>query len=428
MHKLVNRTLGLLFAVVLTGLMIGCGNSNSTNAPGGGAGDENGVAATVNGKQILLKDVDKILSAKTGGKQGEMSQIELAAARMQILDGLIQQEVLFQRAEKEKLAPSEDDLTQQIKSQIQQQNMTDSDYQKYLKDNGLTEQDVREQARRTIAINKLQERVMTKVSIQDKDVEDFYNQNKQQFVNQRGVQLSAIVVSPTDEGLQFDAKNEAEAKAKIDRIAAQLKGGSADFATVARAESEDQSNQRGGDLGFASEDALKQNGFPQALVQRFMTQMRVGDITEPVQLPNSAWYIFKLTRRQEQAENLTLESPGVRDQIKSALLQQRQQLLNAALLQTAMNESKVVNYLANNMMNNPMNMSGARPATAPSPETSPAATSNTNTTTPSNTNAPATASPSASPAATAASPAASPRATASPQASRSPGANASPAR
>lgn len=424
MHKLVNRTLGLIFAVMLTGAMLGCNPSN-TAAPGGGsggAGDENGVAATVNGKQILLKDVDKILSARTGGKQGQMSQIELAAARMQILDGLIQQEVLFQRAEKDKLAPSEDDLTQTINSQKQQQNMTDNDYQKYLQESGLTEQDVREQARRTIAINKMQERVMTKVSIQDRDVEDFYNQNKQQFVNQRGVQLSAIIVSPTDQGMQFDAKNDAEAKAKIDRISAQLKGGGADFATVARAESEDQESvQRGGDLGFVSEEQLKARGFPADLVNRLMSGMKVGDFTEPVQVSGS-WIIFKLARRQEQAENLTLESPGVRDQIKSALLQQRQQLLNAALLLTAMNEAKVVNHLANNMMNNPMNMSGARPATAPSPESSPATNTNT-AATPSNANAPATASPSAT-----ASPAASPRATASPQASRSPGANASPAR
>jgi len=68
---------------------------------------------------------------------------------------------------------------------------------------------------------------------------------------------------------------------KIDNISQQLKGG-ADFATVARAKSEDaQSLTRGGDLGFATEDELKQSGFPPELVTRFFT-MQVGDVTEPI--------------------------------------------------------------------------------------------------------------------------------------------------
>jgi hypothetical protein len=51
----------------------------------------------------------------------------------------------------------------------------------------------------------------------------------------------------------------------------------------------------------------------------------------------------------------------VRQQITQALTNQRKQLLNAALLETAMNEAKIVNHLASNMLNNPSNL-GLRPA------------------------------------------------------------------
>jgi hypothetical protein len=61
------------------------------------------------------------------------------------------------------------------------------------------------------------------------------------------------------------------------------------------------------------------------------------------------------------AENLTLESPGVRQQITQALTNQRKQILNEALLETAMNDAKIVNHLATNMLNNPSNL-GLRPA------------------------------------------------------------------
>ncbi len=89
--------------------------------------------------------------------------------------------------------------------------------------------------------------------------------------------------------------------------------------------------------------------------------MQVGDYTEPVRFNSGKWYIFKLAEKRLQTENLTLESPGVRQQITQGLTNQRKQILNAALLEVAMNEAKIVNNLAANMLNNPGNL-GLRPA------------------------------------------------------------------
>ena len=144
--------------------------------------------------------------------------------------------------------------------------MTDDDFQKNLAAQNLTMESLREEARKDIAIKNLQEKYSSKITVNDKEVEDFYNSNRERFVSSRGVALAMIVADPADntsQGIsQNDAKNDAEAKLKIDNIYQQLKGG-ADFATVARAKSEDaQSLTRGGDLGFATEDDLKQNAFP----------------------------------------------------------------------------------------------------------------------------------------------------------------------
>lgn len=336
------------------------------------SGSGEGVAATVNGKDIMLSEVDRIISQQTGGQQAQLSPLELAAARLQVLDGLIQQEVLFQRAEKENLLPTEDEITQAINAEKLQRNLTEEEFQRMLRESGQTEQALRETVRKQLAIQKLQDKVIGKITISDREVDDFYNNNKQQFVNARGVGLANIVVDPQDNGYQDDAKNDAEAKLKIDEIYQRLKTGNADFATVARARSEDPSNVRGGDIGFATEEQLKQAGFPADLINKFFNSMQVGDITPPVRFPNGRWYIFKLTDKRLQTENLTLDSPGVRDQIKNALINQRRTLLNAALLEVAMNEAKIVNHLARNMLNSPNNLSGIRPAPAASP--SPAAT------------------------------------------------------
>ena len=222
---------------------------------------------------------------------------------------------------------------------------------------------LREQARKELAIAALQDKYNGKIEITDREVEEYYTANRNLFKAERGVALAMIAIDPADNGstgIKDDAKNEADAKLKIDNIYQQLQGG-ADFATVARAKSEDiNSLQNGGDLGFATEEALRTNNFPPALISSLLGSMQVGDYTQPIQLRNN-WCIFKLAERRLTTENLTLESPGVRQQITQGLTNQRKQLLNAALLQVAVNEARIVNNLASNMLNNPSNL-GLRPA------------------------------------------------------------------
>ena len=90
--------------------------------------------------------------------------------------------------------------------------------------------------------------------------------------------------------------------------------------------------------------------------------MQVGDYTQPTFF-SGRWYIFKLADKRLTTENLTLDSPGVRQRIAQALTNQRKQILNAALLETAVNEARITNNLAANMLNNPSNL-GLRPAGA----------------------------------------------------------------
>jgi parvulin-like peptidyl-prolyl isomerase len=274
--------------------------------------------------------------------------------------------------------------------------MTDDDFQKSLNEQKLTMESLRTEARKDIAIKNLQDKFSSRITVNDKEVEEFYNANKQQFVSARGAALAVIIVDPADnssQGIQNDAKNEAEAKLKIDNVYQQLKGG-ADFATVARSKSEDANSLvRGGDIGFFSEDGLKQAGLPKELIDLLMGPMQVGSFTDPKQV-NGRWYIFKLSEKRLQTENLTLESPGVRQQITQALTNQRKEILNAALLEVAMNEAKIVNTLSANMLANPGNL-GLRPASTGSG--TPPAASTQSTATPTAAATSPAASPSGSP-------------------------------
>jgi parvulin-like peptidyl-prolyl isomerase len=381
----------LLAAAALSAALSGCSGSKA-NGQGG-----KDVAATVNGKNITLSEVDKVISQQTGGQQSKMMPLELATVRLQALAGLIEQEVLFQRAEKEKLLPTDDEVTQAINDKKREANLTEEEYQKMLKEGGQTEQELRETARKQLALSKLAQKTVSNVTVSDGEVDAFYNANKERFISPRGVAISMIAADPFDSAGQYpdDAKSDLEAKTKIDNIYAQLKGG-ADFATVARQRSEDPSLVRGGDFNFWDEQKLKGSGLPQDVISNLFGSMRPGDITPPFHMEDGRWIILKLTDRRLQNQPQTLETPGVRDQIKQALISERQRVLGEALRVVAMNEAKVENYLAQDMIKNPSTLGGNQPA-SPNAAASPAAS-------------------------------ASPDASATPAATASPAASATPAR
>lgn len=366
-------------------------------ASGGSEAKDSMVAATVNGRNIMLSEVERVINQQTRGNPSGLSQLQMAQARLQVLDDLIRREVLFQRAEKEKVLPTEAQIDGAIAAQKQNSGMTSEDFDKRLKEQNTSIESLREDARKDLAITALQDKYSGKIEISDREVEEFYKSNPEQFVNARGVGLAMIMVDPADNssiGIKDDAKNEAEAKLKIDNIYQQLQG-KADFATVARARSEDINTLRaGGDLGFITEQELRSSGFPEQLVASFFGPMQVGDYSPPARFNSGKWYIFKLAEKRLATENLTLDSPGVRPQITQALTNQRKNLLNAALLEVAVNEAKIVNNLAANMLNNPSNL-GLRPAAqgasgaqtpAQEPAANPAATSSPVSVNPANSN------------------------------------------
>lgn|GEM_PF-220972 len=409
--------------VLLVGSAVALAACN--RASGGGAGKDTAVAAVVNGKNIYLREVDAVLNQQAKGQQSDishMSQMELAAGRLQVLDDLIRQEILYQRAEKEGLLPKDEEVTQVIEEQKQQSGMTAEQYQEQLRQLGQTEQELREIARKQLAIKNLLDRTGSKVGTpSEKEVTDFFNSNRERYITARGVGLAAIIVDPNDNGATNDAKGDTEAKNKIDIIYQRLKSG-ADFATVAREQSEDpQSVRGGGDIGFYTEDDLKKAGFPADLIAKFFGPMQTGDITAPVKGSDGRYEIFKLTAKRLQTENLTLDNPDVRKDITDTINNQRKQLMNAALLEVAMSEAHIENKLAQDTMNNAAALSSLRPAGAATPAPTPAASASPAAASPSATAAPA-ASVSASPAAARTPAAARPTVAATPRPAATPAA------
>src|SRR5258708_7039168 len=107
--------LGLAAMLVFAVFFAACGAPGTNSTPAGV--DPNETAAKVNGKAITMEDVDRAVKQQAQGQESKLSPLELASARLQVLQGLIEQEVMYQKAEKEGMLPTEDEVSGEINKQ-----------------------------------------------------------------------------------------------------------------------------------------------------------------------------------------------------------------------------------------------------------------------------------------------------------------------
>lgn len=116
------------------------------------------------------------------------------------------------------------------------------------------------------------------IVVDETELKAFYADNREQFVGPEQRRASHILI----EG------NDADAKAKIDDLAQQLRDG-ADFAELAKIHSDDSgSSEAGGDLGFFQRDVMEP-AFEEAVFA-----LSVGEVSEPVQT-EFGYHLIKLT-------------------------------------------------------------------------------------------------------------------------------------
>lgn len=361
-NKLIRFTTAAVL-VTFAAFFAACGGPAVNNAGGSTSGNE--TAATVNGKVITMEEVDRAVKQQAQGQMAKMSPLELAAARLQVLESLIQQEVMFQKAEKEGTVPTEEEVTAEINKQKTQSGKSADQIEKDMKDQGVTEAILRDSVKKALATQKLVDKITGKIEPpKDSEIEAFYNGNKDAFVKRRGVKVAAIIIDPSNSGEGDQTTDEQSAVLKANEVVKKLQTGQ-DFASVARENSEDQSKFQGGDLGYLTEDDLKQ-AFPEQTVAALMSpQLQIGGII--TSRSQGKLFILKLQERSDKDEAVTLESPGVRQQVIEQLGNSRKQLLAASFQAIAMNEAKIENNLARKVVENPNELSGARPAGAVTP-------------------------------------------------------------
>src|SRR6202162_2575567 len=129
------------------------------------------VWATVNGKEIKRDGVEKYYRTRVNPEGQEPSQEEALSLKLNVLDELINNEILLDRAKKLNLEATDgevEDKFTELKSPY-----PEDEFQRQLKDRNVSVSDLKRDIRRQLSIQKLLNReVAAKVSISDQDVTD----------------------------------------------------------------------------------------------------------------------------------------------------------------------------------------------------------------------------------------------------------------
>ena len=316
------------------------------------------VLATVNGKPIMLADVDRAYKQNLGETAQSPSKEVAANLRLNVLHQMIVDEIMQQRAAKLNLVATDEEVDAKLTDM--KALATQEEFNEQLKQKNLTLDDVRREIRRSLTITKLQNKeILSKVNITTAEIGNYYSTHKSEFnLIEPDYHLARIVVTnePSKQGTNLQnnkATNDAEAKKKIQMLRNRLDAGE-DFLSVAARFSEDPaSTSNGGDFGFVPESQLQAD----QEIFNAVSKLKAGQTTDTLPMMRAegsvrktVGYAIYLLIEKRPAGQREMNDPNVQQNIRQLLRNTQAQLLESAYNDILYNDAKVHNYLAEQIL------------------------------------------------------------------------------
>ncbi len=276
--------------------------------------DEDEAVAVVNGQPIDRQLYEQQIEAQL--QQAQMQGMEIGEQERQmledqILEQLINRELLLQHGQELGIAPSDQEVQQQME-QIRGQFPDQESFEQALAQQNLTEQDLVDDISQQLVLQALfEEEIAGDIAVEEEDLREFYEENPEFFETEDEIRASHILLQsdPEDEEAHDAAREE------IEDILRQLEEEDADFADLAREHSEDGTAEEGGDLGYFGRGQM----IPEFEEAAFA--LEIGEISGVVE----SQFGFHIIRKTDEREAGTQEFEEVRGQIEQFLAQQQEQ-------------------------------------------------------------------------------------------------------
>lgn len=160
--------------------LVACGNDE--NASKGNENKNSEIVAKVNGTEITRNQFDETLEQlynSQGIDVGSLDESQQQQLQASVVDQLVNNELLLQSAENENITATDEEINTQIQS-IKEQLGSDEEYQNALLANNLTEEKLKEDLSKEVAIQKYIKTNIGEVTVSEDEIQDFYDQYSEQ--------------------------------------------------------------------------------------------------------------------------------------------------------------------------------------------------------------------------------------------------------
>jgi peptidyl-prolyl cis-trans isomerase C len=275
------------------------------------------VAVTVNGIDITEEELQKVLQPQLARMAQQNQKLPPGLKetlekqfRQQILDQLILRQLLEEKAKETNIVISEEDVINQIKKLLATQGsqMTLEQFKKITAESGRSFDEIKKQVEKGMVYQKIVDSQWAgKINITEEDAKKHYDDNPTQF---KQVRASHILINPKELPAGPDPNQQkAIAKAKAEDLLKQIKEG-ANFAALAKANSDCPSSAQGGDLGFFPRGKMA------APFEKAAFALETGKLSDIVET-RFGYHIIKVTDRKDSFERF-------KDEILNILAQKKQ--------------------------------------------------------------------------------------------------------
>jgi peptidyl-prolyl cis-trans isomerase C len=303
------------------------------------------VAVTVNDIKITEGQVETAMAphlrrytaSSSQLPPGMLDQLKLQV-RSRALDQLILEKLLEAEIKKVNIKVTEQDVIDHLTEIAARQRppMTLEDFKKRLASVGQDFEKIKKQLLETngIKFKKLiDSKIAGKAKVTDKDVEKYYNDNKEKFKTPELCRASHILITPDETQVKTDPNGaNAKAKTKAEELLKKLKTDKEDFAALAKVNSKCPSSAKGGDLGFF------QKGQMVPPFEKVAFSMKPGEISDIVETQ----FGFHIIRTEELKVAGTTPFDQAKEDIENRLLQEQQSKYSNEYFETLKAKATIV--------------------------------------------------------------------------------------
>lgn len=273
------------------------------------------VAAVINDEAITQSELEMYLRPIYEGLrqqfEGEDLMQRLNETRLKLLNQMIEDRLVFQKAKAMDLKANESEIEEEV-DRLKKRYPSEEALEKEMASQGYSLSGLRENIRRQILVRKLQDiEVRSRVVVSPREIEEYYKSHISEFEQELRMKLLSITTRKSKEAEEKGLVDEV-AKKKIQSIETRIRNGE-DFASLARQFSEDSHAGEGGQVGWVRKGEFLSS------IEKALHDLNQGAIS-PVLETAAGYHLFRI---EEKDPGKVSPLNEVREKIRTILFREK---------------------------------------------------------------------------------------------------------